>query len=184
MANSTNNSQVAVFGGGCFWCTEAVFQKVVGVSNVVSGYAGGKIENPTYEKISMGTTGHAEVIHITFDPQAVSYDQLLDVFFATHDPTTLNQQGYDKGTQYRSVVFTTTDEQLVIVHQKIKQLEASGEFSNPIVTEVHPLETFFTAEEYHQNYYTQNQFQPYCQIVINPKLETLFATFPNLVAKK
>lgn len=176
--------EVAVFGGGCFWCTEAVFQRLKGIVKIVSGYAGGKIPNPSYDRVSVGTTGHAEVIEITFDPSVISYSELLHVFFVVHDPTTLNQQGYDQGTQYRSVIFTTSNEQAKQAQKYITELTNKHEFERPIVTEVQPLEQFFTAEEYHQNYYNQNQSQPYCQLVINPKLEKLFAHFPELLAKK
>lgn len=176
-------NEVAVFGGGCFWCTEAVFQRLRGVVKVVSGYAGGKIPNPSYDRVSLGKTGHAEVIEIFFDPAKISYQQLLQVFFVVHDPTTLNQQGYDKGTQYRSVIFTTTQEQANQAQKYIDELTSKNEFDQLIVTEVAPLADFFTAEEYHQNYYNQNQSQPYCQIIINPKLEKLFTHFPELVAK-
>jgi peptide-methionine (S)-S-oxide reductase len=177
-------SEVAVFGGGCFWCTEAVFQRLKGVVKVVSGYAGGKIPNPSYDRVSVGTTGHAEVVEITFQPDQISYQQLLQVFFVVHDPTTLNQQGYDKGTQYRSVIFTTSTEQAQQANKYITELTEQREFENPIVTEVVPLDQFFTAEEYHQNYYNNNQAQPYCQLVINPKLDKLFKQFPELLASQ
>ncbi|MFK7817170.1 MAG: peptide-methionine (S)-S-oxide reductase MsrA [Planctomycetaceae bacterium] len=170
-------TQLATFGGGCFWCTEAVFQKLRGVSKVVSGYSNGDTENPTYHDICTGTTGHAEVIQISFDPEVISFEDLLDVHFATHDPTTLNQQGADRGTQYRSTILCHDDAQQLTAAAKIKELDASGEFSNPIVTSVEPIATFYPAEGYHQNYFNQNPGQPYCLAVIPPKLAKLQAKF-------
>jgi peptide-methionine (S)-S-oxide reductase len=159
----------AVFGGGCFWCTEAVFEELAGVEDVVSGYAGG--DGPaTYKEVCSGTTGHAEVVRITFDPKVVSYRELLTVFFATHDPTTLNRQGADVGTQYRSVVFYADEEQKQAAEEVIARLTAEKVFGDPIVTEVSPLPTFHLAEDYHQDYYANNANQGYCQVVINPKL--------------
>lgn len=175
--------ELAVFGGGCFWCTEAIFQRLRGVSAVVSGYAGGVIPNPSYERVSVGTTGYIEVIRISFDPAQISYEQLLSVFFVTHDPTTKDRQGNDVGSQYSSVIFTTSEEQQKQALSYIAALEKKGE-SSPIVTEVRPLDTFYTAEEYHQNYFNQHQSQPYCQLVINPKLEKLWKTFPELLKEK
>ena len=172
-------TQLATFGGGCFWCTEAVFQKLRGVSKVVSGYTAGETENPTYQQICTGTTGHAEVIQITFDPELISFDDLLDVFFATHDPTTLNQQGADRGTQYRSIVLAHDDAQHAAAEEKIRALDASGEFSNPIVTQIEPIGTFYPAEGYHQDYFNQNPAQPYCLAVIPPKLAKLKAKFED-----
>ena len=173
--------QTAVFGGGCFWCTEAVFQSLKGVTSVIPGYAGGKTQNPTYEQVSSGTTNHAEVTKIEFDSSQISYNDLLTVFFATHDPTTLNRQGNDVGTQYRSIIFSTNEEQKQETETFIKNLDESDPTGNPIVTEVKPLETFYTAEDYHQEYYKKNSAQPYCQIVISPKLEKLKKRFNELL---
>ena len=172
---------IAVFGGGCFWCTEAVFQMMKGVSAVKPGYAGGTTEHPTYEEVSGGRTGHAEVIHITYDPSAVKYTDLLTVFFGSHDPTTKNRQGADVGTQYRSIILTTSDEQEKAAKEFIAELNASSEFGDPIVTEVEPLKEFYDAEEYHKNYFRDNPNQGYCQIVINPKLEKVKHRFANLL---
>lgn len=176
-----NTQQVAVFGGGCFWCTEAVFQMMKGVSSVKPGYAGGETMNPTYEQVSGGRTGHAEVIHITYDPAQVKYTDLMTVFFGSHDPTTLNRQGADTGTQYRSIILTTTPEQDVEAKNFIKELNASSEFGDPIVTEVVPLTAFYDAEEYHKNYFRDNPNQGYCQLVINPKLEKIKKNFAILL---
>ncbi len=171
----------AVFGGGCFWCTEAVFKMLKGVLSVVSGYAGGEKENPMYEEVSMGGTGHAEVIEIEYDPSLIDYETLLTVFFATHDPTTLNQQGADVGTQYRSVIFYTSQEQKQIAQKLINILNASSEKGAPIVTQVEPLDTFFPAEEYHRDYYARNSQNSYCQVVINPKLKKVQEKFAQLL---
>lgn len=173
--------ETAIFGGGCFWCTEAVFQQVRGVISVVSGYAGGSKNDPSYEQVSMGTTGHAEVIKIDFEPEIVSFQDLLEVFFATHDPTTLDRQGADAGTQYRSTILYTTEEQKSIAQEFIKKVTEEKIFENPIVTKVEALDQFFPAEEYHQNYYQQNKDKPYCQVVINPKLAKFKAKFASLL---
>ncbi len=162
--------QYATFGGGCFWCTEAVFQQIDGVESVESGYCGGEVPNPTYEAICTGKTGHAEVIQIVFDPSRVSYEQLLDVFFSTHDPTTLNRQGNDVGTQYRSAVFYHSEEQKAAATNFIKQLDEVGAFPSPVVTQVEPIPTFYAAEPYHQNYFRSNPAQPYCAFHIGPKV--------------
>lgn len=174
-------TEKAVFGGGCFWCTEAVFTMLKGVQSVMPGYAGGKAAHPTYEQVSSGLTGHAEVIEITYDPAIVSFETLLTVFFATHDPTTLNQQGADIGTQYRSAIFYTTDAQKTEAQRFIKELNASSEQGRRIVTEVAPLTQFYPAEEYHRDYYSRNQNQGYCQVVINPKLEKVQKRFAKLL---
>lgn len=171
--------QVATFGAGCFWCTEAVFLNVKGVEKVESGYSGGKVKNPTYREVCTGLTGHAEVTQITFDPAVVSYESLLEVFWNTHDPTTLNRQGADEGTQYRSVVFYHNEEQKKIAEEYKKQLEASRVFKNPIVTEISPFTEFFKAEDYHQNYYALNPNQGYCQYVIRPKVEKFKKQFAS-----
>jgi len=171
------NLETAVFGGGCFWCLEAVFQRLPGVKSVESGYAGGGVENPTYKKVCGGNTGHAEVVRVSFDPSQISYRDLLDVFFAIHDPTTLNRQGNDVGTQYRSVIFYNSAEQRREAEQAIAALTAAKEFSAPIVTTVEPLATFYVAEDYHQNYFNENSNQPYCRFIIAPKLEKFRKAF-------
>ena len=162
--------EVTTLGGGCFWCLEAVFVELQGVDTVVSGYSGGTVPNPSYEHVCTGTTGHAEVAQITFNSQVVSFKEVLEVFFATHDPTTLNRQGADVGTQYRSVIFYHDQEQKEIAEGLIKSLNEADIWPNPIVTEVAPLEVFYEAEDYHQDYYKYNSQQPYCQAVITPKL--------------
>lgn len=160
----------ATFGGGCFWCTEAVFQNLRGVTKVVSGYMGGHTENPTYKEICNGNTGHAEIIQIEYNEQEISFEDLLLVFFKTHDPTTLNRQGNDAGTQYRSVVFYETQEQKTAAEGMIDKLEKEMVFNRPIVTEISPISKFYSAEDYHQNYYNNNPDQGYCAYVIQPKL--------------
>lgn len=171
--------EVATFAGGCFWCTEAVFKRLKGISEVIPGYSGGKPENPLYEQVSTGATGHAEAIHLTFDPDIISYDKLLDIFFATHNPTTRNQQGGDIGTQYRSVIFYHSDEHRQKAAQKIQELEKAKKFSSPIITEVSPFSAFYKAENYHQNYYDNNPLKPYCQIVIDPKIRKLIEQYSS-----
>jgi peptide-methionine (S)-S-oxide reductase len=173
--------EIAVFGGGCFWCTEAVFSRLKGVTKVTSGYAGGTSPNPTYFKVSEELTGHAEVVQIEFDPSIISYNQLLDIFWHVHDPTTLNQQGADVGTQYRSIILTTSPEQQAQAETSLKALKNSGEYNQPIVTQIQPLATFYTAEEYHQQYYERNQTQPYCDLVISPKIAKLLNKYGELV---
>lgn len=172
-------TEQATLGGGCFWCTEAVFNRITGVESVISGYCGGAVPSPTYEAICQGNTGHAEVIQITFDPAQVTFDDLLDVFFATHDPTTLNQQGADRGTQYRSVIFYHDDAQRIIAEEKIAQWNAAAEYPDPIVTEVTELPEFFAAENYHQDYFARNPHQPYCSFVIVPKVQKLLSRFSD-----
>lgn len=171
--------QVATFGAGCFWCTEAVFLNVKGVTKVVSGYEGGKVKNPTYREVCTGETGHAEVTQITYDPSKVSFEELLEVFWNTHDPTTLNKQGADEGTQYRSAVFYHNEEQKKIAEAYKKQLEASHVYKHPIVTEITAASTFYPAEDYHQNYYELNPNQGYCQYVIRPKVEKFKKQFAS-----
>ncbi len=172
-ASSPSKAQ-ATFGGGCFWCVEAVFERLRGVESVVSGYAGGKTKNPTYDDICRGDTGHAEVVRITFDPSVITFGQLLEVFWEAHDPTTLNRQGADVGTQYRSVIFYHDEAQK---QAALKSRDAaSPKFSNPIVTEISPLPEFYTAERYHQDYFANNPYQPYCMVVISPKLRKLEKT--------
>ena len=175
----TKELEMATFGGGCFWCTEAVFQEVKGVHSVVSGYAGGTVEHPTYYQICTGTTGHAEVIQITFDADVISYAEILEVFWRTHDPTTLNRQGADAGPQYRSVIFYHNDQQHAIAEQVKRDLEASGMWRRPIVTEIVPLTNFYAAEDDHQDYYQQNRYQPYCYVVIDPKLKKFRKDFSD-----
>ncbi len=171
----------AYFGGGCFWCTEAVFKMLKGVTKVEPGYAGGTTENPTYEEVSGGRTGHAEVIHIEYDPSQVAYRDLMTVFFGSHDPTTINRQGADVGTQYRSIIITTSDEQNAEAEAFIKELNDSNANGAPIVTEVEPLTKFYSAENYHHDYYANNPNQGYCEIIINPKLEKVKAKFTELL---
>jgi peptide-methionine (S)-S-oxide reductase len=166
-----SNTQTAVFGGGCFWCIEAVFDQLEGVESVESGYMGGKNANPTYQQVCEGNTGHVEVVRVTFDPQQISFNDLLDVFFTVHDPTTLNRQGNDIGTQYRSVIFYATDEQKQQAEDAIAKLNSSRAFPSPVVTTVEPVKDFFIAENYHQEYYANNSSQPYCQFVISPKMK-------------
>ncbi|MBS1508165.1 MAG: peptide-methionine (S)-S-oxide reductase MsrA [Bacteroidetes bacterium] len=175
--------KTATFGAGCFWCTEAVFLNVKGVTKVVSGYSGGKVKNPTYREVCSGLTGHAEVTQITYDPKVVSFSDLLEVFWNTHDPTTLNRQGADEGTQYRSAVFYADEEQKKIAEQYKKQLEESHLYKNPIVTEISPLTNFYPAEDYHQNYYALNPNQGYCQYVIRPKVEKFKKQFSAKLKK-
>jgi len=170
---------LATFGGGCFWCTEAVFLQLQGVTSVASGYSGGETSDPTYTAICTGTTGHAECVQVAFDPDVISYRDLLDVFFHTHDPTTPNQQGADRGTQYRSVIFVHDDEQRQQTEQVIQQLGESGEFGSPIVTQIAPLEKFYPAEDYHKDYFRQNSTQPYCHFTIGPKLAKLKSRFAD-----
>jgi peptide-methionine (S)-S-oxide reductase len=160
----------ATLGGGCFWCLEAVYDQLRGVEQVVSGYAGGSVPNPTYEQVCSGRTGHAEVTQITFDPAAISFQDLLDVFFTIHDPTTPNRQGNDVGPQYRSIILYHNDEQKRIAEETIARLEREKRWPNPIVTEVVPLDTFYPAEGYHQRYFEKNPYQPYCQVVVAPKV--------------
>lgn len=162
--------EVTTLGGGCFWCTEAVFDEMRGVTDVVSGYSGGQRPNPSYEQVCSGATGHAEVVQLTFDPAEVTFEEILDVFFSVHDPTTLNRQGGDVGTQYRSVIFFHTPEQQRIAQQKIADLNAASIWDAPIVTEVSPLTNFYPAEDYHQEYFRKNPYQGYCQVVVRPKV--------------
>jgi peptide-methionine (S)-S-oxide reductase len=179
VAEAPERLEKATFGGGCFWCTEAVFQQLKGVHSVVSGYSGGGLPNPTYGDVCSGTTGHAEVIQVSFDPNVISYPELLEVFWKTHDPTTLNRQGYDVGTQYRSVVFYHSDEQREQAERIKRKLDESSAFGAPTVTEIAPLAAFYPAESYHQNYYNDNPRQPYCSVVIGPKLDKVKKVFQD-----
>jgi peptide-methionine (S)-S-oxide reductase len=173
--------KTAIFGGGCFWCTEAVFQMLKGVSKVESGYAGGKVDNPTYEEVSAGSTGHAEVIRVTYDPAIISYEDLLTVFFGSHDPTTPNRQGNDVGEQYRSIILYETDEEKASAEKIIKEVDESLKDGTRAVTQVIPLGKFFPAETYHANYYKENKSAPYCQLIIEPKVEKVKKRFSELV---
>ncbi|MBX7127232.1 MAG: peptide-methionine (S)-S-oxide reductase MsrA [Cyclobacteriaceae bacterium] len=178
-----NDNAIATFGAGCFWCTEAVFLDVKGVLKVESGYSGGKVKNPSYREVCTGLTGHAEVTQITYDPRQITFEELLEIFWNTHDPTTLNRQGADEGTQYRSVVYYHSDEQKQVAEAYKKQLTASHVFKNPIVTEISPFTVFYKAEDYHQNYYALNGSQPYCQFVIRPKVEKFHKQFAAKLRK-
>ena len=173
----------ATFGGGCFWCVEAVFEQLEGVVSAVSGYEGGTVENPTYEQVCEGTSGHAEVCRIEFDPSKVSYERLLEVFWRTHDPTTLNRQGNDSGTQYRSVIFTHDEGQRALAEELRRKLDASGAYSRPIVTEIVPAARFYPAEAYHQDYFRLNPGKGYCRAVIAPKLDKFRAVFQGALKK-
>ena len=174
-----SGDQQATFGGGCFWCMEAMFQRLKGVRSVVSGYGGGTGKNPTYEQVSAGDSGHAEAIQITYDPEVISFGELLEVFWQTHDPTTRDRQGNDVGSQYRSVVFYHDEEQKTLAEHYKQKLDASGAFEAPIVTEIVPFTAFYPAESYHQNYFTAHPQQPYCAIVIGPKLEKFEKVFKD-----
>jgi methionine-S-sulfoxide reductase len=175
------SQETATLAAGCFWCTEAVFQQLKGVLSVTPGYAGGAMENPSYEKVSTGKTGHAEAIEIVFDPNVISYEEILDVFWNTHDPTTPNQQGADVGTQYRSLIFYHDQKQKERAEASRENLENSGKFTSPIVTEIIPFTNFFPAENYHQDFYANNPAHPYCQAIIDPKIQKLFKKFPDKV---
>lgn len=177
-----SNLETATFAGGCFWCTEAIFKRLKGVEEVASGYSGGRTANPTYEEVTNGDTGHAEAIQIEFDPTIISYEQLLEIFFKLHDPTTLNQQGADIGEQYRSVIFYHNDKQKEEAEMIIDQLEKEKFYSDPIVTELTPFTSFYTAEDYHQDYYENNRnSNAYCRVVIDPKIQKLYKDFKDRV---
>ena len=177
----TQETELAVFGGGCFWCTEAVFDELEGVVSVTPGYAGGNVKNPTYERVCSGETGHAEVIRIEFNPRKIEFKDLLSVFFATHDPTTLNRQGADV---YRSVVFYADEEQRRQAQSLIKELNDANSFGRPVVTTAEPLREFYPAEDYHRKYYANNTYQPYCQITIPPKLNKLHKQYSGLLKSR
>ena len=181
---SMNQLELATFGNGCFWCTEAIFEQLEGVVKVESGYAGGQVKNPSYKDVCTGNTGHAEVIRLTYDPKVVGYRELLDVFFNTHDPTTLNRQGADAGTQYRSAIFYHSEEQKTEAEKMIAELEKENVFDDPIVTEVTPINNYFVAENYHQDYYNNNKDQGYCRMVINPKLEKFTKKYKSKLKKE
>lgn len=173
----------ATFGNGCFWCTEAVFQRLEGVTEVVSGFAGGHTENPGYQQVITGETGHAEVVQVTFDPEVISYEVLLEIFFRTHDPTTLNRQGADIGTQYRSIILYHNQQQEQSAREIINELDQAEIWPDPIVTQVVPFEVFYPAEEYHQNYFNRNPEQAYCQVVILPKIQKFKKLFKDRLAQ-
>jgi len=183
MNQSQSKTDVATLGGGCFWCLEAVYDELRGVHAVESGYAGGLTPNPTYRQVTTRQTGHAEVVQITFDPETISFRDILQVFFTIHDPTTLNRQGADVGTQYRSAIFYHDEQQKRIAKEVIAEMEDIGLWRNPIVTEVTPFEIFYVAEDYHQEYYANNSHQPYCQVVIAPKLAKARAKFQAKLRK-
>lgn len=180
MKNQSDTTyQMATFGAGCFWCVEAVFQELRGVKYVESGYAGGTIENPSYEQVSSGASGHAEVCQITFDPDSITYKELLEVFWKTHDPTTMNKQGADVGTQYRSIILYHDDTQKALAEKYKEALNESGAWDNPVVTEIKAYSTFYPAEKYHQDYFQNNTNQPYCKFVIQPKLDKFRKAFED-----
>lgn len=177
------NLDTITLGGGCFWCIEAVFQRLEGVKAVRSGYAGGKIKNPTYKEVCSGLTGHAEVVEVVYDPAVVTYRDILKVFFTVHDPTTLNRQGADQGTQYRSVIFYHQESQKTEAEELIRALNAEGAWADPVVTEISPMAVFYPAEDYHQNYYNDNPNQPYCRFVVGPKVEKFEKVFSDRLRK-
>lgn len=181
MENS--NLETATLGGGCFWCTEAVFDALKGVEEVVSGYSGGHVENPSYQDVCTGSTGHAEVIRVRFDPEVITFKEVLQIFFATHDPTTLNRQGNDVGTQYRSVVFFHSEEQKKIAEQVIEEIDREDIYDDPIVTEVTEFSNFYAAEDYHQDYFENNPNQPYCTAVVAPKVAKFRKVFFDRLKK-
>ncbi len=173
--------EIATFAGGCFWCTEAIFQRLKGITSVVSGYSGGEMENPDYETVSEGTTGHAEAIQVEFDPSIISYEKIVEIFFHLVDPTTLNRQGNDVGTQYRSAIFYHNDEQKNAAEKVRKQIEDEGVYKDPIVTDIVPFEKFYKAEDYHQNYYNNNKEAGYCRVIIDPKIKKLLREYSTEV---
>lgn len=177
-------TELATFANGCFWCTEAIFKRLKGVISVMPGYSGGKTENPSYEQVSMGTTGHAEAIQLEFDPEIIPYEKLLEIFWHTHNPTTPNRQGNDVGTQYRSVVFYADATQKELAEKVKAEIEKEGVYSDPIVTEIVPLEKFYPAESYHKDYYDRNQSAPYCNFVIDPKVRKLLAEYKSEVKEE
>ena len=179
VASSAAQTETATLGGGCFWCTEAIFRSLKGVESVESGYSGGHTKNPTYQEVCTGETGHAEVIQITFNPQVISFTEILEVFFETHDPTSLNRQGADAGTQYRSVIFYHTPHQKELAEKYINELNSENVYRKPVVTEVAQFEKFYKAENYHQNYFANNRSQGYCQFVIVPKIEKFRKIFKD-----
>src|SRR6476661_568500 len=179
--SSDNNVETATLANGCFWCSEAVFQRLKGVKSILPGYAGGTIKNPSYEQVCTGKTGHTESIQIKFDPNVISFEKILDIFWHTHDPTTLNRQGNDVGTQYRSAVFYHDENQKKIAEDSKKDLSDKGIYKDPIVTEITPFTNFYVAENYHKNYYQNHSSEPYCSFVINPKIDKLFERYGNQI---
>ncbi|MEX2318022.1 MAG: peptide-methionine (S)-S-oxide reductase MsrA [Pirellulales bacterium] len=184
MSNHSESMEQATFGSGCFWCTEAVFKELRGIASVVSGYSGGHVADPTYEQVCGGQTGHAEVVQITFDPNQITYPELLEIFWKTHDPTTLNRQGHDVGTQYRSAVFYHNQGQRQAAEEMKGKLDRSGAFGSPIATEISPLTRFYPAEDYHQNYFEQHPGQGYCAAVIRPKVDKFRAAFGEKLSRR
>jgi len=178
-SQNNNKMELATFGSGCFWCTEAIFEKVKGVESVVSGYSGGKVKNPTYREVCTGNTGHAEVVQITYNPEIIAFKDLLEIFWKMHDPTTLNRQGADVGTQYRSAIFYHNDEQKKTAENYKKKLDEANIYKNPVVTEITKFESFYKADDSHQEYYENNKFQPYCSFVITPKMEKFKEIFKD-----
>ena len=174
--------ELAILAGGCFWCTEAVFKRLKGVLKVTPGYAGGEVENPSYEQVSSGSTGHAEAIEIEFNPKEISFDQLLEVFWQLHDPTTMNRQGNDVGTQYRSAIFFRNEAQKKVAEQSKQKIGASGMYKDPIVTEIRPFTNFYVAENYHQDFYDRNRDYPYCNVIIDPKIKKLYKNFGDRIS--
>ncbi len=177
--NLNDNLQVATLGGGCFWCLDAVFMEVKGIESVTSGYSGGTVKNPAYREVTSGRTGHAEVVQLKFDPEIISFREILEIFFHLHDPTTLNRQGADVGTQYRSVIFYHNEQQEKTAREVFKEIDASDLWDDPLVTEIAPMTAFYVAEDYHQEYYQNNPSQPYCTFVIGPKMEKLRKLFKD-----
>ena len=178
------SSETAVLGGGCFWCTEAVYKRVKGVKEVTPGYAGGHVEKPTYHQVCRGDTGHAEVIKIKFDPDIISYEDIMDIFWHVHDPTTKNRQGNDIGSQYRSIILYKDDEQKEIAEKSLKEADSGDMFRKPVVTEIEPLDDFYEAEDYHRDYFKNNPNQPYCRAIISPKVNHFLRDFPEQVKEK
>jgi peptide-methionine (S)-S-oxide reductase len=181
---NSNQEEVITLGAGCFWCVEAVFERINGVSKVVSGYSGGKISNPTYREVCSGLTGHAEVVQVTYNPQVVALETILEVFFKTHDPTTLNRQGADVGSQYRSAIFYHSEQQMQTSQMVVAKLNSLGIWAQPIITEITAFSKFYKAEDYHQDYFANNRTQTYCQAVINPKVTKLESAFKDLLKEK
>ena len=184
--NSKNDKdlEIATLANGCFWCTEAIFSRIKGIKSVIPGYSGGKTSNPSYEQVCTGITGHAETIHIEYDPKIISFEKILDIFWHTHDPTTLNRQGNDVGTQYRSAIFYHNENQKNIAEKLKKELEKEGIFKNPIVTEIIPFSNFYRAEDYHKEYYENNRNAPYCSFVIDPKIQKLLQKYSNKIKQE
>lgn len=184
MNNNNNKTEIATLANGCFWCTEAIFERVKGVKSILPGYAGGTVKNPTYDQVCTGKTGHTESIQIEFDPKVIPFEKILDIFWHTHDPTTLNRQGNDVGTQYRSAIFYHDEMQKEIAERSRNDLEKEDVYKNPIVTEITPLKNFYVAEDYHKNYYEKHRDAPYCNFVIDPKVRKLIEKYGNDVKQE